>query len=402
LAFASGILLGIALTFRLDLVLAVGLIAATASWGLPVKYQKRVLMGIGVGLLPYAVHLLTAGPYVVLKGMVLDPVFNLRGGRGLPIPPPWDHLDSVLQRLGVEQLPHWPTILSTPAQLALWFWVLIFSVLMLLLIGALSLRRNPDRFKARVLLCVGALGVGMLPQAIQRADSAHLGWVSCVVLAFLPLAICELVYLLRRDAPPWVGLSSGAIIAMVIVGFVTPHYTVRIYSDYVAQSFNQRRIAVPITHHGRLFYYGRQEVQNAAENLLAGIEVIQNPGDRLFVGTSDLRKTPYSDSYLYYLLPNLTPATYFIEMDPGVANRQGSGMSSDLESANIVVLSSIWQYWSEPNSSQEFGSTESSQSLADNFCLTGTFGDGIYELYTRRPLKKVCPEGTIIPRPPGT
>ena len=35
-----------------------------------------------------------------IDGMILDPVFYLRGGRRLPIPPPWDHLDGFLQRAG--------------------------------------------------------------------------------------------------------------------------------------------------------------------------------------------------------------------------------------------------------------------------------------------------------------
>ena len=49
---------------------------------------------------PYIVQLATAGPYNTFKGMVLDPVVYLRGGRRLPIPPSWDHLDGFLQRSG--------------------------------------------------------------------------------------------------------------------------------------------------------------------------------------------------------------------------------------------------------------------------------------------------------------
>ena len=34
---------------------------------------------------------------------------------------------------------------------------------------------------------------------------------------------------------------------------------------------------------------------------------IAQPGDRLFVGPANLRKTPYSDAYLYYMLPRARP-----------------------------------------------------------------------------------------------
>ena len=100
------------------------------------------------------------------------------------------------------------------------------------------------------------------------------------------------------------------------------------------------------------------------------------------------------------MLPKLRPATYFVEMDPGMANRDGSRMPQDLASADVVVLSSIWKDWSEPNDSRKFGSLESSRVLARDFCRVGTFGDGIYDLYTRRPAGG-CPAGTTVPTPPG-
>ncbi|MFM7271990.1 MAG: hypothetical protein ACKO2C_10215 [Actinomycetes bacterium] len=400
-SLAAGLLFGLGLTFRLDLVVAAALAGAAATWGLGRANHRRLLLGGAIGVSPYLVHLATAGPVTVFRGMVLDPVVFLRGGRRLPVPPPWDRLDSILQRLGVEQLPRWPAPLSTPAQLAVWFWLLLATIALLLIIGALAVRRDRTRFEARALLAVGALSLGLLPQAVQRVDSAHLAWVSCVPVAFLPVALAEAWRLVRRSAG---GRSRIAICigsSLLLVGAVIPHYTVRIYADYTAQTFGHRRIAVPITHRGRLFYYGRPEVQHAAESLLARIEMVSQPGDRLFVGTNDLRKTPYSDAYLYYLLPDRPPATYFVEMDPGVANRDGSRMPDDLRSADIVVLSSIWKDWSEPNDSRRFGSLESSRVLARDFCVDGTFGDGIYQLLTPRPRGEPCPEGTRIPRPPG-
>ena len=118
-----------------------------------------------------------------------------------------------------------------------------------------------------------------------------------------------------------------------------PHFTGWSYADFVAQTFGKHRLAFPITRNGRTFYYGRPDVAKSAQDLLDVIPKYARPGDKLFVGPTDLRKTPYSDAYLYYLLPEYAPGTYYIEMDPGVANAKGSRLPKDLAHSQLVVLS---------------------------------------------------------------
>ena len=110
---------------------------------------------------------------------------------------------------------------------------------------------------------------------------------------------------------------------------------------------------------------------------------MSKPGDRLLVGTSDLRKTPYSEAFIYYFFPELRPGTYYIEMDPGVANREGSRLASDVASSDVVVLSSIWDRWDEPNDSRKVGSDRPNQVLHRLFMQPGDYG-GLYELWVRR------------------
>jgi hypothetical protein len=84
------------------------------------------------------------------------------------------------------------------------------------------------------------------------------------------------------------------------------------------------------------------------------------------------------------MLPDLDPATYYIEMDPGVANRSGSGLADDLRSADIAILSSVWKDWDEPNDSVKFGPNRPNEILKRDFCLVEKFGrGGVYELYRR-------------------
>jgi hypothetical protein len=315
--------------------------------------------------------------------MVLDPVFHLRGGRGLPIPPGWAHLDGFLERSGQFQQIPWPIpALPTSKQLFIWFFLLLAVDAFLLFVAVRAVRRNRASSRGRALLVAALFSIGLLPQAVQRVDSAHFAWVGSVAFGFLPLALFEVVRRRApRRAPGHLALATGGgVLALVVL--LTPTFTIRRYSDYALQSFGLHRNAFEIERDGRVFYYGKEDRAIAAQQVIDETARITKPGDRLFVGPVNLRKTPYSDAYLYYMLPELTPATYYIEMDPGVANKQGSGMAEDLASADVAILSSIWDNWNEPNDSRKVGAAETQEVLDEQFCLVGKYLDN-YELFRK-------------------
>lgn len=382
-ALASGLLLGLAVLYRPDLVLGVGISSIALVRGMDRARIKRVVIGFALGVAPFLIQIATAGPGHSFQGMVIDPVFKLRGGRSLPVPPSWGHFDGFLQRAGaLAQLPWRFPALAGPHQLFLWFFGLLGAIAFVLLQGWRATRLDPSSVRARTLLIMGLFGLGIVPQAMQRVDSGHFAWVSCVVFAWVPIALYELG---RRWAPKVeprrLALGAVALILAVLV-FVIPAFTIRTYTDYSLQTFGIHRASYKIEHDGRFFYYGKPDRAEAANQVIAAAAKISKPGDRLFVGPVDLRKTPYSDAYLYYMLPDLVPATYYIEMDPGVANANDSRMPQDLESADIVILSSIWQDWTEPNDSRNFGSDASTKVLARDFCQVGTYLDR-YQLYRK-------------------
>jgi hypothetical protein len=315
--------------------------------------------------------------------MVYEPVVQLRGGRSLPLPPSWGDHDGLLQRAGRLDEPPWPLPApASPVQLCLWLFALVAAATLLVAVGVLVFRRRGDRW----LLAAGLFAAGLLPQAMQRPDSTHLAWVSCVGFGLVPAALAEV--LRWRARPRWAPVAAG-LVPLVLLLAVLPDFTFRSYTDATLQGLGARPRHVGTMRSGdRIFYYGRKDAVQAVGALLPEVRRVSAPGDRLFVGTGDLRKTPYSEAFLYYLLPELVPATRYIEMDPGVANAEGSGMAEDLASADVVVLSSIRDDWNEPNDSRRFGSDESSRVLARDFCLersfgTGLFGRGLYELYVR-------------------
>jgi hypothetical protein len=80
------------------------------------------------------------------------------------------------------------------------------------------------------------------------------------------------------------------------------------------------------------------------------------------------------------MLPELEPATRYIEMDPGVANADDSGLDDDLASADVAVLTSSFDAFREPNASRDLGSSAPVTVLEERFCEVASFEGGI-ELY---------------------
>jgi len=383
-AVVSGLLAGIALLYRPDLVLALTGALVVAVWGAcEARLRRPLLVGTAVGLAPYVVHFATAGFGAAFRGMVLDPVIYLRGGRRLPIPPNPYHLDGFLQRSGDLFQSSWPLPdMPTATELTVWFFLLIAVAALLLFLGLHLVRREPASFRARALLVVGVFCIGLVPQGVQRTDSAHFAWASCVTLGFLPVAVYELLG--RRR---WLGLRARQLTAglaiVVLLVLLIPHFFGRSYLDYTYQTFGARRLSFQVHYNGRTFYYGRRDVQAALRKLFPDITRLTKPGERLLVGPSDLRKTPYSEAFIYYFFPELRPGTYYIEMDPGVANREGSRLADDVASSDVIVLSSVWDRWDEPNDSRKVGSDRPNQVLHRLFKLHRTYG-GLYQLWVRK------------------
>jgi hypothetical protein len=390
LLLVAGLLAGAALLFRPDLVVAVSLGYGAVAWGMARDRLRWLVGGAVASLSLYLLHLARAGLGDAVQGMFVEPVFKLRGGRSLPLPPSWSHFDGFLQKAaGVRGSP-WPLpMLERPHQVLIWFLVLPLVALGVAAVGVWRIRAAPEQWRSRVLLAAGLFGVGLMPQALQRPDTAHLAWVSCVPLALAPLAITEVLRALR---PRWPAAAASAIgmgtIAVLLVA-VIPFQTVRLYVDLAGQSFGRDVLGAPINRDGRNFYYGSSEVASAAQAVTDALDARAKPGERLLVGPVDLRRTPYSEAFFYYLFPELTPATRYIEMDPGIANAADSGLADEVRSADWLILSNVWSGWDEPNDSRIDGPDAPNQVVRRDFCLVGQYRSGAdrtlrYQLWHRR------------------
>ena len=366
IAAGGGVLVGFALLYRPDLAAAVALAAVPLAPSL--RCARRLvgpaLAGAAAGVAPMLVHLALAGVGPAFEGMVIDPVLRLRPGRHLPVPPSPDALDGFLQRVTELDVISWPQPFTVPIQLRTWFFVVVLAT-----VGAVAAafvaRRRGDGPRALRLGVLAAVAVGILPQAVQRPDSTHLAWVSCFTLALLPVCVAELLPMRFGNRAR---VATGGAVVAALAAFAFPAFTLRPYAELTLQSFGRERNAIAVRHGDRRFYVGRADLARAVGEIAPMVDRETEPGDRLFVGTADLTRTPFVDSWLYHLFPELEPATYFIEMDPGVANAEGSGLAEDLAGADVALLTDTWKAWEEPNTSSEPGDDAAARVLAARFC----------------------------------
>ncbi len=379
--WVAGGLAGLALGFRPDLVIALAIAFGWLLWRRR-SDARWCAGGMAVGLLPMWWHLIAAGPIEAIDGMVVDPVVRLRAGRELPSPPSWDRTDGALQSVA-ESVPPWWRLPAPAAsqQLFLWFFAVIVAAVALAIWAVRGHRRDagvPDA------LVVGALfGVGILPQALQRPDSTHLAWVAVVSW---PLAVASLTTWWGRrqpDRPGWHGGVAATAIVGVVMLVICPFFTYRMYLLHSRVAVGDLPLPFEIERDGRRFWVGDPAVQQAITQMMPVLDARSEPGDRLIVGPGDLARTVYADTYVYWLFSELEPATYFIEMDPGLADAAGSGLADDLVTADFVVLTNTWSGWSEPNASVDRRSEEHNQAIADHFCLIDSYNTNLVLLFER-------------------
>jgi len=376
----SGLMAGLTLTFRPDLAVALILAIVYLLWRRERRELTAFFIGSAVGLTSIWFHLIQAGPTAVVGGMFMDPVFRLRGGRELPRPPSLDRLDGALQVISEKFAPWWGfPHLGAPRQLFLWFFLLPITAFAILLVA----RSIPaHRVHRRVLTTASLFGIGLLPQAIQRPDSAHFLWVSAVVG---PLAIIAILEWVRNRYPrshPRVQLLAGTSALAITIGGLIPFYTVRTYADLAVRSVSGQLDVREVSRKDRFFYLGDERPWRATLEVVDDLDALIRPGDRLFVGPVDLRQTAYSDVFFYHLFPEAIPATYYIEMDPGLAN-EDTRLAEDVASADWLILTRFWSGWIEPNASVEFGSDLPNQIVESNFCLKHSYQNDLVRLYLR-------------------
>lgn len=365
----AGVLAGVALLYRPDLVVAVGLGLLALVLQIERGRRRPLLLGVAGAVALYIPHVLTSGIAASWQGMFVEPVFELRAGRSLPVPPSVGTVDGFLQQAGSLRVTGWPLpMLPVSVQIFLWFLLVPISIAVVVFAAWRLRRALPGSDRATSYWPAALFCAGLLQQAVQRPDTAHLSWVTGISF---PLLIAAVAWLVESARPSWSPMRSSmagiGVIAVVLVG-VVPFYPVRTYADLVGQSFGFNRFGFPITHDGRSFYFGSEAGAHDAQVVVDALAERAEPGDSLIVGPTDLSRANYSDAFFYNLFPDLEPGTRFIEMDPGIADAEGSPLADELARNDWLILSNAWKDWVEPNTSSESRSQAANKAVAEHYC----------------------------------
>ena len=366
---AAGLMTALALGFRPDLVLALG-VGALLTLPAQRRQWKPALAGFGVGLVPYLVLVLSAGPSNALRNIVIDPLFNLRSGRALPFPPTWRSSSEFFTRVQhyIDSLTNsnwYGAPLSI--QVAEFFWLLM--VVGVLLAAAAVLAR---RAGSRSLVALFAFSFMLITNIYQRADISHLRLVGTVWVAILPLALAIV-------GKRWFARSErvmvvGALSFMFVATLVAPEILVADFGNLIGGRSDFAAPRNVVVNHGRSVQtQDRYEVAYMTAALWL-VDHYSRPGDRFFEGPSDLRFTNYNEPSFYWLEPHLTPATYYLEMNPGIANTSTSGLAKEVASADVLLLSRRYEMFSEPNTSTKPGSPDPNVEVMQHFCVVAEKG----------------------------
>lgn len=365
LSVAAGFLAGAAVLMRPDIAPPLAL----ASLPLLIRGRspwKAYLAGMAPAAVAYLAHAAVVGPARI--GRVVSDVVHLAPARRLPV-----------DLLGSE-----------PGRLML---VALAGSLAALLTAGLAWVRGDavQRHHARALGALGLLAVALAPYALSRLDYHH------VVITLLPAvaAIVGAAGLAVRTTWVWLATTIPAAAGVALVGLVLVLAPVQLRAEVASDA----RILL-----GRIPSYPSETVRVGGRDFrlapasAPAVQLILNAAERerragartLFVGPQDLRRTSGNDIYLYYLLADLRPASYYIELDPQTANRAGSGLADDVRRADVLILDHNWDGWNEPNDSRKFGSDEPNRVVSSLFCRI--VQDGGYELLRRR--SGACPAMT--------
>lgn len=345
----GGLLAGLALTFRAD----IGPAVILATWVLlqPLSSSQRLRFAFGavIGLTPFAALLLLSGPEQMFNNLFLYPVILCAPGRRLPL----FSAEPYLVRIFFAQ------IVAAAVNILVWF---------------LAVRARPKEWRNRALLALALLGAGVIPQAWQRVDVYHVMFVAFLIFGILPLTVFSLVsQRIGHRAPTWCALGATLLVA-AFMGAIAPRLP-ELALVCFRQALQTRPEGSEFVHQGqRSFPVFSPERVVAIGRMVADIERLSKPGERLFVGPGDLRRTNYCDTFIYHLLPKLRPASYFLEMNPLSANRPGSRLASDIMSADWLVLNHEWDFTDEPNRSTEYGSPEAANMVKNHFRFVGPYG----------------------------
>jgi hypothetical protein len=346
----AGALLGASMLMRFDFLPAVVLAALPPVLVLAARERRRFLAGAVAGLAPLVVHVGLVGPSAFWR--------------------------SARVALGTRGHPPRPPFVSDLAELVALY---ALATALLLVAGALIERRARRDPEARVLLGGALWGLALTPFALTKLDEPHVLVASIPVLALLPAAAIVIIRgdLVRR--PTAAAARRFALASVAVVVFFAGADSIRfpVYHQAKFLLTGKRDPSVRVSDHGRSFRIADPQAAHDVQVMLSAIDSLARPGNTLFVGPQDLSTAGASDVFLYFMLPQLKPASYFMAVDPHTINRARNGFARELPRADFLILTTRYTHLPV----KDAGPQTANQILAARFCVQAA--SGTYRLYQR-------------------
>ena len=338
----AGLAGGVAVLVRVDFALAVALGAIPLLTLVPARRRWWYVGGLVAASTPYVCHLALVGRERIAR--VASDLVASGPGRRLPVPGPNVYPGNLLLVSGLV-------------------------LLLFIVIGAVLWGRRQYHPRPQILVAVAVFDLAILPHVLARADEGHIR-----SFAVVPLSLVPAVALLGIDFVGR-GMRLRAVLGAGIV-LVTLAGVVR-FGDFTVDRARELR---HVRHAHRGFMDPGSRIE--ARLVLNRARALARSGETLFVGPQDLRRTNYGPTYMYFELRDLLrPASYYMEMNPGTANREGSGLADELRRADWLILTSAWEDWDEPNDSSKYGASEPNEVVRRSFCVR--YASQQYRLYER-------------------
>jgi hypothetical protein len=338
----AGIMAGMAIFFRTDIAPAVLVSGLALLIFVKAKEWRGYLIGTVIGCAPFLFWIVGAGWRPVIENLFLYPAIYSHVGRGLPL-------------------------FGQGAVIPLYLLVIVGAAVLVLTCSVVAVFKKCDDPRNTVLVGLACLAVLALPQLFQRADSVHATMVAPITVALLPLLPATVLNLANKPRFSPLFASLMTLICLIVL-FTVPLQPAgnfdKILHARVAISHLPEYVA---SANGRKFPLSSPKDAQAVTRVCGALLEWSRPGQRLFVGPLDLRRTNYNDAYFYYLLPQLIPASYFIEMNPMSANRVNSRLASDVDTADWVILDSKLSVFHESNDSEKLGPEAPMIAIQDHF-----------------------------------
>ena len=315
--FIGGLLLGLSLLYRVDLLPALFLGSVPLLWNRPKGSRRITAFGLALGASAYIFLGFLAGGQQLWNNLILDPLVNC-------------NLLSQILTAAVE-----------PVEKKLLLAGVLGSVVNVFA-AFTSLRMELVKANNREVAALLLFATGLLFLQIDRLDVSGVLPIVALSLALLPISILALLQAAKREAhPAWqLGLALATPAAMIFL--IAPATSLAIGNSFVSALNPSMASTIFIEQNDRSYPVPSLQVANVTGKLCEHLERGAKPGDRLFVGPGDLEHAKYCDAFIYYLFPKLKPASYSIELHGESGNRAGASLSADVATADWLVLDMAW------------------------------------------------------------